>query len=72
MATTGLSSSPLTANEKERLTVLLGSVSSHTLVKVLRDMERDNADARLILEVLLERLAEDETSSCCQAPVIPM
>ena len=60
---------PLTHEEKERLTSLLGAVSSHTLLKVLRDMEGHNADARLILEVLIERATPDPAGH--QAPVIP-
>lgn len=57
--------SGLTDDERDRLLLLLAAVGSRTLLNVLLDMDRRNADGTMIIEVLMERI------DGCQAPVMP-
>jgi hypothetical protein len=51
---------PLTAAEQERISTLLATVSTQTLLHSLARMNRDNTDASLIIAALLDRLPFEE------------
>jgi hypothetical protein len=46
----------LTAEEQARLSALLGSISTHTLLHALTGLKRDSEDARLLIAELMGRL----------------